>query len=64
MPNKKAVVPNPAKPTKGAGNAKAVQEKAKPVTGTAKVKRPTMRGWKIIPTADVVESDVVLARYP
>ena len=36
----------------------------KPVTGTAKVKRPTMRGWKIIPAADVSTSDVVLARYP
>jgi len=36
----------------------------KPVTGTAKVKRPTMRGWKIIPAADVKPSDVVLARYP
>lgn len=50
-----------AEPTAEQSAAKAAPA---PATGTAKVKRPTMRGWKIIPAADVAPCDVVLARYP
>lgn len=51
-------------PEPKAPKAEKPADAAAPVTGSAKVKRPNLRGWKIIPAADVVESDTVLARYP
>lgn len=51
-------------PTKKTATKPAPKAPEKPATGTVKVKRANLRGWAIIPAADVRPKDVVLARYP